>query len=162
VGHTDNLTELFRHKTWATTTLIEFCMGQTNEVLDFVRDGAFGSIRETLRHLVNSDYNYQRRLLDEERSSLQSGDTGALLARYVNNAGQWLVLVTDDAIADRLYRSDDGWQMPGHVLIAQACHHDDEHRAQILTLLGAQGVEVPELGVWEYAMATGEMHELDL
>jgi hypothetical protein len=34
--------------------------------------------------------------------------------------------------------------------MAQAIHHGDVHRAHVLSILGARGLEVPELDVWEY------------
>jgi hypothetical protein len=44
--------------------------------------------------------------------------------------------------------------------MAQAIHHADDHRSHILSILGARGLEVPELSVWDYAISTGQMHEL--
>jgi hypothetical protein len=35
--------------------------------------------------------------------------------------------------------------------MAQAIHHADDHRSHILSILGARGLEVPELDVWAYA-----------
>jgi uncharacterized damage-inducible protein DinB len=55
---TGTLLELFRHKTWATLRLIEYCQGLTDEHLDATIPGTFGTIRETLRHLVGADEGY--------------------------------------------------------------------------------------------------------
>lgn len=46
------LLELYRHKTWATLRLIELCQGLADEHLDATIPGTFGTVRETLRHLV--------------------------------------------------------------------------------------------------------------
>jgi uncharacterized damage-inducible protein DinB len=51
----DVLLELYRHKTWATLRLIEHCQGLGDEHLDATIPGTFGTIRDTLRHLVNSE-----------------------------------------------------------------------------------------------------------
>src|SRR5216683_5557216 len=55
---TTALLELYRHKTWATLRLIEFCQGLSDEALDATTPGTFGTIRETLRHLVAAEEGY--------------------------------------------------------------------------------------------------------
>ncbi len=55
---TDALLELYRHKTWATLRLIEYCRGLGDEHLNATIPGTFGTIRETLRHLVGADEGY--------------------------------------------------------------------------------------------------------
>src|SRR5207247_8334853 len=55
---TDALLELFRHKTWATLRLIEYCQHLADEHLDATIPGTFGTIHETLRHLVGADEGY--------------------------------------------------------------------------------------------------------
>jgi hypothetical protein len=45
--------------------------------------------------------------------------------------------------------------------MAQAIHHADDHRTQILSILGARDLPVPDLGVWDYAEAIGLMQELE-
>jgi uncharacterized damage-inducible protein DinB len=52
------LLELYRHKTWATLRLIEVCQGLADEHLDATIPGTFGTIRETLRHLVSAGEGY--------------------------------------------------------------------------------------------------------
>jgi hypothetical protein len=55
-GETMNeaLVELFRHKTWATLLLIEACQGLDEEMLDATTPGTYGTIRDTLHHLVTT------------------------------------------------------------------------------------------------------------
>ena len=50
--------------------------------------------------------------------------------------------------------------MPAAVPMAQAIHHAENHRSHVLSILGARGLEVPDLQVWGYAEANGLMHEL--
>ena len=42
---TDALLELYRHKTWATLRLLEYCHGLADEHLDATIPGTFGTIR---------------------------------------------------------------------------------------------------------------------
>jgi uncharacterized damage-inducible protein DinB len=51
------LAELLYHKTWATLRLIEFCQGVAPEHLDASVPGTYGSVRDTLRHLLAADEN---------------------------------------------------------------------------------------------------------
>jgi hypothetical protein len=44
---TGTLLELFRHKTWATLRLIEYCQGLADEHLDSTIPRTFGTIRPT-------------------------------------------------------------------------------------------------------------------
>lgn len=50
--------------------------------------------------------------------------------------------------------------MPAAVPMAQAIHHAENHHTHVLPILGARGLEIPDLQVWGYAEATRLMHEL--
>src|SRR2546423_14712838 len=52
------LVDLFRHKTWATLRLIEYCRALDDEHLDTAVPGTYGSIRETFKHLVEAEEGY--------------------------------------------------------------------------------------------------------
>ena len=41
------------------------------------------------------------------------------------------------------------------VILAQLVHHGNEHRTQITTILGANGIEPPPLSAWAYGRAVG-------
>jgi uncharacterized damage-inducible protein DinB len=42
------------------------------------------------------------------------------------------------------------------IIAAQFIHHGSDHRAHVGTILGAHGVEPPDLDVWSYAREIGE------
>jgi uncharacterized damage-inducible protein DinB len=52
------LLELYRHKTWATLRLIEHCQSLDDAQLDATIPGTYGTIRDTLRHLVGAEERY--------------------------------------------------------------------------------------------------------
>ena len=58
-----------------------------------------------------------------------------------------------------LLRGDDDtvFSVPAGIFITQALHHANEHRAHICTILGARGLEAPDVSGWGYAVATGRM-----
>lgn len=167
---TSALLELYRHKTWATLRLIEICQGLTDEHLDATIPGTFGTIRETLRHLVAAEEGYfsiltRKRLSDPLPNGVVKLDDlpdGPIpldeLAERIRRLGpRWEVLAQDTDLPAREVTTRDGWRMPGAVPMAQAIHHADDHRSHVLSILGARGMELPDLAVWGYAEALGLM-----
>ncbi len=170
---TDALLELFRHKTWATLRLVAYCQHVADEHLDATIPGTFGTIRETLRHLVGADEGYfsilTRKRLSEPLPDgvirLDELPAGPVpldeLAKRIRHLGpRWEALAQDTDLPGREVTSTDGWRFPGAVAMAQAINHADDHRSHVLSILGARGLEVPEpngLDVWGYAEAEGQM-----
>jgi uncharacterized damage-inducible protein DinB len=159
----DALLELYRHKTWATLRLIKHCQGLDNEHLDATIPGTFGTIRDTLRHLVGSEEGYFWTVTGERLSEpLPDGPVPLReLAERLRGLGpRWEMLAQDADAARREVTTRDGWRMQAAVPMAQAIHHADDHRGHILSILGARGLDVPDLDVWAYAESAGLMHEL--
>ena len=154
------LLELFRHKTWATLELIALCKTLPDDVLEAAMPGTYGSVRETLRHLVASEEGYFWTVTGEQIGQplpLTPVPLEELEARVRRLGPRWEALVEDPARGEREVTTRDGWRTLAAVPMAQAVHHADEHRVQILSMLGARGVVVPELGVWDYAQQAGHM-----
>ncbi len=163
------LLELFRHKTWATATLIEACARLDDAQLDATAPGTFGTIRDTLHHLVGADEGYLFQVtgvrvpdpLRDSRVPL------ADLAQRIRRTGEhWEAAARDPQIGGREVVTSDGWRTPVVIPMAQAIHHADDHRAHVLTILGANGIELPgieigeDLDVWHHGIATGLMREV--
>ena len=51
---TDTITDLFRHNRWANLRLLERCATLTSEQLNATMTGGYGSIRDTLEHIVTA------------------------------------------------------------------------------------------------------------
>jgi uncharacterized damage-inducible protein DinB len=173
----ESLLELFRHQNWATLRLIEHCQGLEDEHLDATTPGTYGSIRETLRHLVESDENYYSMLTRQTFRSKaeaaayvpphqpQEGPVPlAELAERIRRMGpRWEALAEREELSPREVTSRDGWRMPAEVVMAQAVHHAGDHRTHVMSILGARGLELPgpnDLDVWGYAEAAGQAEEL--
>ena len=151
---------LHRHKMWATLRLIERCQVLDEADLDATIPGTYGSIRATLRHMVDSDEDYFRMLTGVRLSEpLPEGPIPLEeLSQRVRDLGpRWEDLADDDDLQTREITADDGWHWPGAVGMAQAIHHANDHHTQILSILGARGLEVPDLDVWSYARAEGSL-----
>ena len=94
------LADAFDHHAWATLRLIEACAPLTEEQLATAVPGTYGSIIDTLRHLVGADRNYLTLLsagrvdpIDEEGM-----DLAALRGVMEEDGATWAEVV---ATADR-------------------------------------------------------------
>jgi uncharacterized damage-inducible protein DinB len=156
------LLALYRHKTWATLRLIEHCRGLDDDQLNATIRGTFGSIRDTLRHLVDSEEGYFFQLTGERVSEpLPDGPVplGELAERIRRLGPRWEILSQDTEVPNREVTLGEGWRTMGAVPMAQAIHHADDHRSQVLSILGARGLDVPDLDVWSYAESAGLLQE---
>jgi hypothetical protein len=83
------------------------------------------------------------------------------LAERIRRMGpRWETLAQEPDPPDREVTTTDGFRLPAAVPMAQAIHHGDVHRAHVLSILGARGLEVPELDVWEYDWSVAPWQEL--
>jgi uncharacterized damage-inducible protein DinB len=159
----DVLLELYRHKTWATLRLIEHCQGLDDAHLDVTIPGTYGTIRDTLRHLVGAEERYFWELTgDRLAEPFPAGPVSlAELAARIRRLGpRWEILAQDADAPRRAITTPDRWRTTGTVPMAQAIHHADDHRSHVLSILGARGLAVPDLDVWSYAESTGLMGQL--
>jgi uncharacterized damage-inducible protein DinB len=153
---TDTLTTLFRHNRWANERIIERCAGLTAEQLDATIVGAFGSIRDTLQHIVTAERSYLSRIstgqpyrrpqdappltLAEMRESVRTSGSGLIEWAPKVQAGDTVQVNREGAPRD----------VPMTILLTQAINHATEHRAQIMAILTQLGIQPPELDSWSY------------
>ncbi len=108
---------MFAHHIWATERLIEACGVLTTEQLAKPVPCTYGSIIDTLRHLVGADGWYLS-FYDGERAGRidEEGDAGLpeLRAAMTANGPFWLELVGGelDPDADVVEIGDTGWGPP--------------------------------------------------
>jgi uncharacterized damage-inducible protein DinB len=160
------LDDAFAHHIWATERLFDVCQGLDAEQLEATTPGTYGTIHQTLHHLVESDRWYihfyppadQLPTLPEQ-PLMSVADLRSEMAR---NADAWpKVLATQtDADADIVSRGD-GWAFhaPLAIRLAQVPHHGTDHRSQVCTILTTLGVEPPEIDVWAYGEATARTRD---
>jgi uncharacterized damage-inducible protein DinB len=156
------LLTLYGHKTWATVRLIEHCAGLAAEHLDATIPGTYGTIRDTVRHLVEAEEDYYW-MLTRDRASAPMREGPVAMAELADRIGRlgsrWETVAEDTDLPAHQASADDGWRFPRAVPMAQAIHHADDHRSHVLSILGARGLEVPGLDVWDYADSQGLMRE---
>jgi uncharacterized damage-inducible protein DinB len=159
------LRDLVRHNAWATNELLAFCRGLDEATLNATVPGTYGSIIETLQHLVDSEASYIRRLTGAWPDHPWKGDRvvglevlaeratilAATLEQYL--AGEWDSETLGEAYGDE----GEVFAVRAGIFLTQALHHANEHRAHVCTILGALGHEPPDVSAWGYADATGRM-----
>jgi uncharacterized damage-inducible protein DinB len=159
-----------RHDTWATDRLIEHLRHLSPEQLQLTVPGTYGSIHKTLLHIVAADERYLRRfrpmdpILDEETTPKASLDDLASHLRKVKDSVEKLFAgehVDPDAVIrdKRRNPADPPLLITSWVLLNQFVHHGSDHRAQIGTILGANGLPTADIDVWAYGRANDAVKE---
>ncbi len=156
----------FRHHAWATKGFIDACSGLTAAQLDEPIAAIYGSVLDTLRHIVGADTWYLWVVSDGHQGRGRQDDAALSFTDVrdlaVENAEGWERLLkqvdlTDedrDVVATRL----DGTERHATlgVRLAQALHHGSDHRSQVATALTHLGIEPPDLDVWSWGEAHGK------
>jgi uncharacterized damage-inducible protein DinB len=159
------LEDAFAHHVWATLRLIDTCLELSAEQLETAVPGTYGSILDTMRHLVGADSSYlfvtgggRTPLIDEEHMSLSE-----LRAVMGGHGPAWSEVLARDPDPGTVLvrRRDDGSEThaPVSIRLAQALHHGTDHRSQICTALTTLGVEPPAIDVWDFAHAEDRLVE---
>lgn len=164
----DYLREAFRHNAWATQQLLTVCRQLTNAQLNAPGQGTYGSILETVNHLVDSDPAYLPRIRVDRPDWIHDADNlvglDILEQRAQHSASLWETYLTGDSILapDHPISLNDGtYETTAAVPVVQALHHGTLHREQVCSLLTALGVEAPDLQVWAWAEETGRSREVE-
>lgn len=160
------LADAFGHHAWATLRLIDACAPLRPDQLASSVPGTYGSILDTLRHLVGADRSYLAVLSPDVVPEIDEAelDLPGLRATMQANGPSWAALVArsldPDAVVVR--RRDDGSEShaPLGIRLAQALHHGSDHRSQVCTALTALGIEPPEIDAWDFAWADGRLVEI--
>jgi uncharacterized damage-inducible protein DinB len=152
----DTLTILFRHNLWANLLLLERCAMLTDAQLATSVPGAFGSISDTLQHIVTSEQSYFSRISTGQPLRRIEGApplSFAEMAESLRTTGQGLIEWEARVRGDDTVEVD--WEgeprdVPKSIIFTQVINHATEHRAQITAILTQLGVEPPDLQGWAY------------
>ena len=155
----DALLEAFRYNRWANLHLLDICSSLDEAKLQLTSPGTYGTIGATLQHLLATEQRYVGLLNGSEpRLSEKDEFPGvARLKRHAERSGQDLI---DASGQVNPHGSLEGRRarVKNWVVITQAIHHGNDHRTQICTILGQNGVSVEDMDVWAYA-ETNEGYE---
>lgn len=152
---TTGLPNFFQYNLWANLRVINACAGLSDAQLDATTRGTFGSVRETLLHLIGSEEGYARTLTGTaptpalaEYTSFPGFDE---LLRRAEHSGKALISFAEQGDLDRVLHLDGGtYDATAMIILIQVINHAVDHRSQISTLLSQQDIEPPDLDGWSY------------
>jgi len=160
-----------RHDVWATEQLLERCRALTKEQLELTVPGTYGGIRRTFVHIVAAAERYLTRfmkmpepLLSEDRDAEATLEEIAAHLPHLEEGVEKL-FAGQEFDPDRVIRdprrkpTDPPLLITAWVLVTQFAHHGSDHRAHIGTILGAHGLDTPEIDVWAYGNANDAVKE---
>jgi uncharacterized damage-inducible protein DinB len=155
--------DAFRHHVWATIRVLDACAVLDDAQLATAVPGTYGSIMETLRHLVDGDVFYLNvlRAGDPEPFDNEGSDISTMRAVMEAHAATWQQMIAGelDPTTDVVEYEDSGYEThaPLGIRLAQALYHGTDHRSQVCTALTSLGIEPPAIEVWDLAREDGRM-----
>lgn len=160
------LADAFDHHAWATIRVLDACADLDEDQLATTVPGTYGSILDTLRHLVGADASYLFVLSGGRAAEIDEAamDVAALRAVMEANGPIWSQLLAEELDPDVVVvrHREDGSEShaPAGVRLAQVIHHGTDHRSQVCTALSVLGREAPAIDVWDYAWQDGRLDEI--
>ena len=166
---TSLLKDAYGHHVWATLRLIDACLELTPEQLGTTVPGTYGSILDTMRHLVGADASYLHVISggrapsidDDEEERMDLADMRKAMERH---APIWADVVQEDLDPDAVAvrRRPDGSEghAPLGIRLAQVIHHGTDHRSQICTALTTLGIEPPLIDAWDFGEQDGRVFDV--
>ena len=153
---TTGLADMFRFNRWANLCLLDACANLSDAQLDATMSGTFGSVRETLMHLLSSEEGYAWTLMGNPPTP-RLRDLTAFpgfdeLRRRAEMSGEKLIAFAEQErdLNEILHLDGGTYDAPVIVVVIQAVDHGIDHRSQIATLLTQQCLTPPELDAWAY------------
>jgi uncharacterized damage-inducible protein DinB len=162
----DQIRTMFDYSLWARDKLLDVVRTlEETHLKAGERTGVYGSIHDTLAHLAVSEWLWIRRCLGDSPMALPKGEDFSDLAALVEwwdgvhaEAIQYLAELGEADLSRYItYTAPDGktrTRKAWHMLL-QVTNHQTEHRAQIATMLGQMGIEVPQTDLVVYLSERG-------
>jgi len=147
---TTGLPDFFKYNLWANLRLLDACEHLSDAQLDATTNGTFGSVRETLMHLLSAEEGYARALTGTSPTPLLKEFTTFpgldLLRQRAERSAEALIRVAEQGDLSEILHLDGGtYDAPAIIVVIQAINHAIDHRSQISTLLSQQGIEPLDL-----------------
>ncbi|MBO0780017.1 MAG: DinB family protein [Ktedonobacteraceae bacterium] len=153
------LPEFYKYNLWANLRLLDACAQLSDAQMDATTEGIFGSVRETLVHMLSSEEGYARSVTGNLPTTPQLGELSTFpgfdeLRRRAERSGEALIRFAEQAgqaDLNKILHLDGGtYDASVTIVLIQALNHTIDHRSQISTLLSQQGIEPPDLDSWSY------------
>jgi uncharacterized damage-inducible protein DinB len=161
------LVALFQHNAWANLKMLDFCAGLSDEQLGATAVGTYGSIRDTLLHLVRAEVRYVEHVngkLTQNPPPKDQFPSFEVLRDAVRWAGDELLQSALSARADTIVTQRQPKVIEKYKLadlMIQAVSHSIEHRTQVSAIVTQLGLEPPDLSGWQWMDEKGELWVTD-
>ena len=159
------LLQLVRCNTWSNRCVFDLCDTVAPALLRETDQGSVGSIEETLKHLIGVEDSYLAMLRGEDltrgfasREAYEAQELTWFRDRSTDLGEGYLALLAD---RDEAWLSSPlrvpwfDFPMTMRDGLLQALSHSAQHRAQVLSVLGAEGVPVPDV---DYVIMLRDAH----
>lgn len=142
--------EPFRHSTWATLRLLDFCSGLDPSLLNASAPGTFGPINQTLAHVVAGQESFLATIEGTPAPAPQRfTDMEDLRERAERLAERWERSLDPEPHPGRLVERDNRL-LPVGIVLVQALHHAGELRTHVCTVLATIDITPPPIDGWAY------------
>ena len=153
------LVELIRYNNWANQQVFEACQKLSEDQLAATLPGSYGTIRDTLQHIIEGEEFYVELLTGHRPQPpfpWEARPGVAEMRDYATQVGNALV----DALqhirpADRVHEEDGGntFHYQARAVFIQIINHGIEHRTNITMILSAGQHTPPAVDGWGYLSA---------
>jgi len=161
------MADAFDHHVWATARLIDACLPLAPEQLATTVPGTYGSILDTMRHLLDGDAGYLFFLTGDRAFAVDRGgmELAELRSEIERDGARWQAFLAGGPDPERVVEEvdeTDGFRREATVglRLAQALLHGSDHRSQICTALTTLGIEPPSIDLWDFGLETGRTIEV--
>jgi uncharacterized damage-inducible protein DinB len=147
---------MFLYNRWANLRLLEACQSLTAGELQFSGSGGYGTIYDTLVHILRAEAGYARLLTGERPSAPFDWDARPGLEQmrdYAARVGDALIEAAANVGPDSVVEVEwDGKPVKylAVTVLIQSIQHGIEHRTNITTIMAAQGITAPDIDGWGY------------
>lgn len=150
------LVEMFKHNVWANLEVIAACENLTDDQLSTTIPGTYGTIRDTLVHLVGAEERYIARLIGGPRPPFREQEAFMgfeELSALAKASGEVMLKLAEQETLPEFVRSPVNGQptdIASNLLFLQAINHATEHRAHINSGLTYLGIDPCSVDGWAY------------
>jgi uncharacterized damage-inducible protein DinB len=150
----DTLVDLYAYNAWANAQVFAVCQQVNQAQLEADAPGTYGTLAETLKHMVQVEDVYLHMLRSESpqqigpREAYLEHDLAWFEQRAANLGSEYAALIANAAPSFYAEPLDVPWfdfALTKHDGLLQVLSHSAQHRAQVFSVLGLHGTEVPDL-----------------
>jgi len=161
------LVELIRYNNWANTQILAACQELTADQLAATAPGTYGTIHETLGHIIYAEADYVGRMTGSRPQppfNWEDGPGLADLSAFAVQVADALLDAAQHTPPTHVVHEEEGGlfiDYQARHLFMQAINHGIEHRTNVTTILSGLGLPAPEVDGWGYLFSHPDRFELE-